>query len=563
MKKFGNLYVIAATSVIGGALFGFDISSMSAIITTTPYKCQYNAQGNDPVTGQCRGPDASLQGGITAAMPGGSWLGALFSGWISDRLGRKTAIQVGAVIWVVGCIIIATSVDVPMLIVGRIINGFSVGICSAQVPVYISEISPPSKRGRLIGMQQWAITWGIAVMFFICYGCGSIKSQAAFRLPWALQAIPAALLYLGLCVLPESPRWFAKKNRWEEMREVLVLVHGKGDPNSPLVRKELAEIREVARLDQHDSDASWFELIRLGMVNRTHIGLFTQIWSQLTGMNVMMVSLRFHVPMRGHSRDWFRMSILTKKVVLTRRKQYYIAYVFTMAGLGGDLLPSGIQFIINVAMTVPALIWQDRWGRRPTMLVGALLMCLFMSLNAGLFAVYSRPATAEDHFGTDAISMVIRGPPAKAVIASTYLFVASYAPTWGPVSWTYPPELYPLRVRGKAVALATSGNWALNFALAYFTPVAFASITWRTYVLFAVFCASMFIHCFFLFPETANKPLEEVAGIFEDNSLGSIKYIGTPAWKTRNNRHAALQLERNIVDPEKKPGDTSIIHEGR
>ncbi|KAI3334246.1 high-affinity glucose transporter [Ustulina deusta] len=523
MKKFGNIYVIAATSVIGGALFGFDISSMSAIIATTPYKCQYNAQGNDPVTGQCRGPDSSLQGGITAAMPGGSWLGALFSGWLSDRLGRKTAIQTGAVIWVIGCIIVAASVNVPMLIVGRIINGFSVGICSAQVPVYISEISPPSKRGRLIGMQQWAITWGIAIMFFLCYGCSFIKGQVAFRLPWALQIIPAVLLYSGLCVLPESPRWLAKKDRWEEMSEVLVLVHGKGDPNSPLVKKELAEIREGVRLDQHNADVHWSELIRPGMVNRTHIGLFTQIWSQLTGMNVMM---------------------------------YYIAYVFTMAGLGGDLLPSGIQFIINVAMTVPALIWQDRWGRRPTMLVGALLMCLFMSLNAGLFAVYSRAATAEDHFGTDAISMVIRGSPAKAIIASTYLFVASYAPTWGPVSWTYPPELYPLRVRGKAVALATSGNWALNFALAYFTPVAFAHITWKTYVLFAVFCAAMFIHCFFLFPETANKALEEVAGIFEDSSPGSIKYIGTPAWKTRNNRRAALQLEYSIADPEKKPGDT-------
>ncbi len=266
-------------------------------------------------------------------------------------------------------------------------------------------------------------------MFFLCYGCSFIKGQVAFRLPWALQIIPAVLLYSGLCVLPESPRWLAKKDRWEEMSEVLVLVHGKGDPNSPLVKKELAEIREGVRLDQHNADVHWSELIRPGMVNRTHIGLFTQIWSQLTGMNVMMVSLGFHLP---HAWGTMRLVVLEdsdKKVILTRLKQYYIAYVFTMAGLGGDLLPSGIQFIINVAMTVPALIWQDRWGRRPTMLVGALLMCLFMSLNAGLFAVYSRAATAEDHFGTDAISMVIRGSPAKAIIASTYLFVASYAPT--------------------------------------------------------------------------------------------------------------------------------------
>jgi len=183
------------------------------------------------------------------------------------------------------------------------------------------------------------------------------------------------------------------------------------------------------------------------------------------------------------------------------------------------LLPSGIQFVINVVMTVPALLWMDRWGRRPTLLVGAFLMCLWLSINAGLFAVYSRP-TRPGEFPSKSESMAISGPAAKAVIASTYLFVASFAPTWGPVSWTYPPELYPLRLRGKAVALSTSANWAFNFALAYFVPPAFVNITWKTYVLFAVFCAAMFLHVYFIFPETANKPLEEVQEIFDDSKPG-------------------------------------------
>ncbi|KAI0472713.1 general substrate transporter [Xylariaceae sp. FL0804] len=518
MKKFGNIYLIAATAVIGGALFGFDISSMSAIIATQPYKCQFNAQGNNPITGECQGPNANLQGGIVAAMPGGSFLGALFSGYLSDRYGRKKTIQIGAIIWVVGSIIVCASVSIPMLIVGRVVNGLSVGICSAQVPVYISELSPPSKRGRLIGMQQWAITWGIAIMFFLCYGSSFLKGAAVFRLPWGLQMVPAMLLFLGLMVLPESPRWLAKKDRWQETHEVLTLVHGKGDPNAPIVTKEMAEIRDAVEFERLNADVSWGELFQPGMLNRTHIGLFTQIWSQLTGMNVMM---------------------------------YYISYVFTMAGMGSDLLPSGIQFIINVAMTVPALIWMDRWGRRPTMLVGAFLMCLWMSVNAGLFATYSRPATKKDGFDTSAISMVISGPASKAVIASTYLFVASYACTWGPASWTYPAELFPLRVRGKAVALATSGNWAFNFALAYFVPSAFANISWKTYVIFAVFCAAMFIHVYFFFPETANKPLEEVADIFENAGPGSIRNIGIPAWRTRNDR-SIVKVEHNLVDSEEK-----------
>lgn len=175
-----------------------------------------------------------------------------------------------------------------MLIVGRIINGFCVGICSAQVPVYISEISPPSKRGRLIGMQQWAITWGICIMFFICYGCSFISGAAAFRLPWGLQMIPAIGLFLGLVVLPESPRWLAKKDRWDETKEVLGLVHAKGDSNSPFVMRELAEIQETVEFERQNADVSWMELFRPKMLNRTFIGIFCQIWSQLTGMNVMV-----------------------------------------------------------------------------------------------------------------------------------------------------------------------------------------------------------------------------------------------------------------------------------
>ncbi|TLS21592.1 uncharacterized protein PpBr36_10137 [Pyricularia pennisetigena] len=523
MYVVGNIYLIAAISVIGGALFGFDISSMSAVISTQPYLCRFNELGFNE-NGSCKGLHEDVQGGVVAAMPGGSLIGAMVSGFLSDHFGRKPTIQIGAAIWCVGCVITAAAVNVPMLAIGRVINGFSVGICSAQVPVYISEISKPSVRGRMIGAVQWAITWGIAIMFFICYGCSFIKSEAAFRLPWGIQAVPAVLLGIGLIFLPESPRWLAKQDRWEDSLAVLARTHGNGDPNAPFVVKEMAEIREVVEFERANADVSYLELFRPKMIVRTSIGVATQIWSQLTGMNVMM---------------------------------YYITYVFTMAGLGSDvLLPSGIQFIINVVMTVPALIWMDSWGRRPTLLVGAALMCLWLCINAGLFATYSRPPRPEDNFTSASMSMKIEGAPAKAVIASTYLFVASFACTWGPTSWAYPPELYPLRLRGKAVALSTASNWTFNFALAYFVPPAFANITWRTYVIFAVFCATMFIHVFFLFPETANKPLEEVSELFDDTKPGAIRLIGTPAWKTHNTRNSARRVERNELDVEDKVGGT-------
>jgi MFS family permease len=202
-----------------------------------------------------------------------------------------------------------------------------------------------------------------------------------------------------------------------------------------------------------------------------------------------------------------------------------------MAGLSGNnlLVSSSIQYIINVVMTVPALIWVDKWGRRPTLLIGAALMGTWLFVNAAILAIKGIPMP-NGIGNTREATTEVTGAASKAIIACSYLFVASFAPTWGPVSWIYPPELYPLRVRGKAVSLATSANWIFNFALGYFVPIAFRNIAWKTYIVFGVFCVMMFFHVFFMFPETSGKPLEEVTEIFEDPR--GIKHIGTPAWKT-------------------------------
>lgn len=221
-----------------------------------------------------------------------------------------------------------------------------------------------------------------------------------------------------------------------------------------------------------------------------------------------------------------------------------------MAGYSGNsaLLSSSVEYIINVFMTLPALLWQDRWGRRPTMLVGAFLMTVFMFANAGILAAQGTIIPMSERSSPE-VSMSVSGAASKGLVACTYLFVASYAPTWGPASWTYPPELFPLRLRGKGVALATSGNWAFNTALGLFTPSAFTNIAWKTYILFGVFNTVMFIHVFFAFPETAGKTLEETEAMFEDPN--GIKYLGTPAWKTRVSTRTTVALEHGDLEAAK------------
>jgi MFS family permease len=281
--------VLAAFGTIGGMLFGFDISSMSAWIGSQQYLDYFGH------------PGSTKQGGITASMAAGSFVSALLAGYLADRTGRRDALKVAACIWVVGCVLQCSAQNVAHLVVGRVVAGLAIGITSSQVLVYLAELAPSRIRGRIVGIQQWSIEWGILIMYLISYGCSvTINKPAAFRIAWGVQGIPGFILFGALFFFPESPRWLASKDRWEEAHYVLANLHAKGDMDSPVVMAELEEVREAVRIAQESKSVSYIGLFGPKIWRRTVIGVSVQIWQQLLGGNVML---------------------------------YYLVYIFNMAGL--------------------------------------------------------------------------------------------------------------------------------------------------------------------------------------------------------------------------------------
>lgn len=193
-------------------------------------------------------------------MSAGSFIGALCAGFIADKWGRRYALMGAAVVWIIGAAIQCSSQNVGHLIAGRIISGLSVGVTSSQVCVYLAELAPGRIRGRIVGIQQWAIEWGILIMFLIAYGCTSVAGPAAFRIAWGVQAIPGFILFGALIFFPESPRWLAGQERWEECLGVLAAIHAKGNRDDPVVQAEYLEVQEAVRVMQEAKGVGFLEL---------------------------------------------------------------------------------------------------------------------------------------------------------------------------------------------------------------------------------------------------------------------------------------------------------------
>ncbi|KAJ2890551.1 sugar transporter [Zalerion maritima] len=481
LPKIWNIYALAAFGTVGGMLFGFDISSMSAWIGSDQYLDYFNS------------PGSTEQGGITASMSAGSFIGALVAGFLSDRWGRRGALMLASGVWIVGAVLQCSAQNVAHLCVGRVVSGLAIGVTSSQVIVYLAELSPSRVRGRVVGIQQWSIEWGILIMYLISYGCSTtVDGPKAFRIAWGIQGVPGLILGASLLFFPESPRWLAQKDRWEECHYVLANLHAGGDMGNAEVLAELQEVREAARIAIESKNTGYRGLFGPKVWKRTLVGVSVQVWQQLLGGNVML---------------------------------YYLVYIFQMAGMTGNvaLTSSIIQYVIFLVTTGGMLPLIDRFERRMLLLVGAVLCCILHFATGGIMASYGESVDSVD--GNDILKILVTGAPAKAIIALAYIFVGIYGLTWAPVAWIYCTEVFPLHHRAKGTGLAAAGNWAFNLALAFFVPPGFTNISYKVYFIFGTFCAAMCFQIYLTYPETARKTLEEIDYVFDNN---------IPAWRSKD-----------------------------
>lgn len=302
--------------------------------------------------------------------------------------------------------------------------------------------------------------------------------------------MPGLVLFLGVFFVPESPRWLAKHGYWDEAEDIVARIQAKGDHEDPDVQIEMSEIKEQILIDEANKSFRYRDLLSKKYRLRTFTAVMAQVWQQMTGMNVMM---------------------------------YYIVYIFNMAGKenNANLVASSIQYVLNTVMTLPALYIIDKFGRRKLLIFGALSMMVWQSVVAGVLGGVSTPA-----YVSDSVRIKIENnvPGANAVIAACYLFVCSFASTWGVGIWVYCSEVWgDSASRQRGAAVSTAANWIFNFAIAMYTPSSFKNLTWKTYIIYSVMCLAMAIHVFVGFPETKSKRLEEIGLMWDE---------GVPAWRS-------------------------------
>jgi SP family xylose:H+ symportor-like MFS transporter len=458
-----KLYIFAITLVatIGGLLFGYDTAVISGAVDSIKEFFHLNAE--------TFGDAAAFYHGVTVSSALiGCIIGSAISGILASSLGRKKSLFLASFLFLISSLGAAYpeflffpkgegSLSVLIAFnIYRIFGGIGVGLASAICPMYIAEIAPANIRGKLVSWNQFAIIFGMLIVYFVNYFIANGESAewvnaTGWRLMFASNAVPAAVFGMLLFFVPETPRYLALAGNETKALRILTKINGS---------KIAAEILEEIKASAHHVKVEkvltygWKVLI---------IGVLLSVFQQAVGINVVL---------------------------------YYAPTIFKGLGFGSDaaMYQTVIMGFVNIIFTLVAIFTVDKFGRKPLLIIGSTGMAI------GMFAI-----------GALAFNEII----GVSTLIFIVIYTASFMMSWGPICWVLISEIFPNTIRGKAVAIAVAAQWIANFAVSSTFPALEAFSMTFTYCLYGVMSVLSILFVWKMVPETKGKTLEDMTNLWK------------------------------------------------
>ena len=449
-ENFGYIFLITLVSAIGGLLFGYDTGVIAGAL-------QFIVQ-----TFQIPASDAFLKECIVASVPFGALIGAIFSRRSARRYGRRKSIILTAILFSAGALLVSVAWHVYVVIIGRFIMGFGVGLSSMIVPMYLSEVTPPGVRGAMVFVFQVAIDLGLFIAAIINFAFAGVGN---WRLMFVIGIIPAVILWVGMYFLPESPRWLVLRGRKEEALNVLKRLRGNQDVS--------LEFKEIQATAEHMTGGIWRLLSNRKLLPLVVITFGLFIFQQLSGINTIL---------------------------------YYAPTVFHNAGFssahGAILADIATTGVFTLATIVGAWL-VEAMGRRPLFIVGFVGLVICLALMGVMYH-----GDFGTHFGAIAVIVVLA-------------YITFFGLSLGPLSYLMMSELFPLRFRGPGMALASCANWGSNMVVSgSFLSMALWLGIGNAYFVYTFLTFLGLLFVWFWMPETKGCSLEEIeANLYAGKSL--------------------------------------------
>lgn len=463
---------VCLVASLGGLLFGFDTAVVSGTVDFV--EAQFEL-------------DKGQVGWLLSSALVGCIVGAAIAGTLGDRFGRKPIMIFSGLLFFVSALLSAIPPGFEVLTAARIIGGVGVGMASVLAPMYISEFVPPQLRGRLVALYQLSIVIGILAAYFcnwvlLCFSQGNpdafggqgvlhwVLVAEVWRGMFGAEMVPAALFFFLLFFVPESPRWLAQQGRQNRAVDVLARVVGRRQATRQMAHINSALGREEGTLA---------ELLRPGLRLALMVGVGLSLFGQLTGVNIVV---------------------------------YYGPSILEQAGFEKNasfLFQVGFG-VTNLVFTLIAMALIDRFGRRPLLIGGMIVVVLALAVTACLF-VYADPQIVTDA-ATGEKTLQFANPQAGPwIVMVLAVYMAAVALSICAVIWVLTPEIFPNRVRGRAMSIATLTNWGTNAVSASLFPWYVDALGMHAgFFSFAAICLIGTIFFWRYVPETKGKSLEEI-----------------------------------------------------